>query len=284
MIPIKELLHRMQEDGYEGMLTVEYASPAEIHGSEHIEMARVYVDYITECLEGEPFQTQYGNIDGIEKPVSRMFFGTAIEPMLAVERKAKNVLLVPGFVQKEETEKTQQLIENMQTGLRHAVEYGKEKQIDVSIEDFDALMAPYCRIAVIADFLEKVPGLKFSFDTGNFVMYHENELEAFELFRDKICTVHLKDRCRESEKTLSVWKETAGKNLCTVCANGEKLYVVPVGEGFMQIREIMIRLKKSGYDDGFIAELYNYPPEHMAEGIRKSIRWIKETWESIDCR
>ncbi len=105
VIPIKELLHRIQEDGYEGMLTVEYAAPAEIHGSEHIEMARVYVDYITECLEREPFQTQYGNIDGIEKPVSRMFFGTAIEPMLAVERKAKNVLLVPGFVQKEETEK-----------------------------------------------------------------------------------------------------------------------------------------------------------------------------------
>lgn len=91
VIPIKELLHRMQEDGYEGMLTVEYAAPAEIHGSEHIEMARVYVDYITECLEGEPFQTQYGNIDGIGKPVSRMFFGTAVEPMIA-GRKVNHLL------------------------------------------------------------------------------------------------------------------------------------------------------------------------------------------------
>lgn len=85
VIPIKELIHRMQKDGYEGILAVEYSAPQEIHGEEHIDMVKVYVDYIAGCLDGEPFQTKYGQIEGIEKPVSKMFFGTAILPMLMGE-------------------------------------------------------------------------------------------------------------------------------------------------------------------------------------------------------
>jgi sugar phosphate isomerase/epimerase len=71
-------------------------------------------------------------------------------------------------------------------------------EIAVSMEDFDGLEAPYCTIAGLNDFLTDVPGLACSFDTGNFIMYQENELEAFQLFRDKICTVHLKDRRKVS--------------------------------------------------------------------------------------
>ena len=40
-------------------------------------------------------------------------------------------------------------------------------------------------------------------------------------------------------------------------------------------------LKKLGYDGGFIAELYGYPAEIKSDGIRKSVKWIKETWEKI---
>ncbi len=62
--------------------------------------------------------------------------------------------------------------------------------VAVSIEDFDGLTAPYCRVSGVAEFLENVPGLKLSFDTGNFVMFHDDELKAFEIFKEKICTVH----------------------------------------------------------------------------------------------
>lgn len=82
IIPMKELLYRMQKDGYDGKFSVEYSAPQELHGEEHIEMVKIYVDYITACLSGKPFQTQYGEIRGVEKPVSRMFFGTANLPML----------------------------------------------------------------------------------------------------------------------------------------------------------------------------------------------------------
>ncbi|MBQ7371707.1 MAG: hypothetical protein IJW67_07485, partial [Blautia sp.] len=66
-----------------------------------------------------------------------------------------------------------------------------------------------------------------------------------------------------------------------ICADGEKMGAVPVGDGVMQIKEIMSRLKSQGYDGGFVAELFGYPSEFMAEGIRKSVKWIKETWAGI---
>lgn len=212
---------------------------------------------------------------------------------LAVKVNAGNVLFVPGFITKEDRANEKQIKENMWTGLKNAVKYGKEKGVAVSIEDFDGLTAPYCRISGVAEFLENVPGLQLSFDTGNFVMYHEDELEAFEMFKSKICTVHLKDRCHEKDilcdENALGGKDENGNNLVkeypfVICADGEKIGAVPVGDGVMQIKEIMYRLKNQGYDGGLIAELYGYPSEIMAEGIRKSVRWIKETWTEISRR
>lgn len=209
---------------------------------------------------------------------------------LAVKVKAQNVLFVPGFITEEDIAREKQIKQNMWTGLKRAVQYGKKQGVAVSIEDFDGLTAPYCRVSGVAEFLENVPGLKLSFDTGNFVMFHDDELKAFEIFKEKICTVHLKDRCYEREVTY-VENSLCGKDKSgdkyiieypvVVCADGERVCSVPVGDGFIHIKEIMSRLKKLGYDGGFIAELYGYPAEIMSDGIRKSVKWIKETWEKI---
>lgn len=192
---------------------------------------------------------------------------------MALKCNAGNVLLVPGFIREDEKEREEELKQNMWTGLKNAVQYGKEKGIAVSIEDFDGLTAPYCCVVGVKEFLENVPGLAFSFDTGNFVMYHDDEQEAFELFNDKICTVHLKDRSHKGDNE---------KHPGLACADGEVLYSVPIGSGFIKIEEIMAKLKEQGYDGGLIAELYGYYPENMIEGIRKSVRWIRETWNRND--
>lgn len=191
---------------------------------------------------------------------------------MAVKAKGRNILFVPGFISEEEMFKADELKKNMWTGLKKAVQYGKERGIDVSIEDFDGLTAPYCRLSGVQEFLENVPEMKLSFDTGNFIMYHEDELEAYEILKDKICNVHVKDRNCEKR---------CGKHSPVVCADGKCMYAVPVGDGVMQIKEIMTRLKKRGYDGGLIAELYGYFAEDMLEGIQKSVKWLKETWETI---
>lgn len=104
-------------------------------------------------------------------------------------------MLLPGIIQIGSGEKDKKLA-RMVEGLRRAVKYEKEKGIDVALEDFDGIEAPYCTIAGMEYFMNEVPGLKCAFDTGNFVMYEEDEIEAFEKLKDRICTLHLKDRSK----------------------------------------------------------------------------------------
>lgn len=206
----------------------------------------------------------------------------------AVKMNAGNVLLVPGFILEADRERRGQLLENMWTGLKNAVQYGNERGTAVSIEDFDGLDAPYCCIKGVAEFLENVPGLQLSFDTGNFVMYHEDELEALELFRDKICTVHMKDRGRvdapaggkDSPRGTDQKKEESEQPVI-VCADGEKVCTVPVGSGFIHMKEILSGLRNHGYDGGLIAEMYGHSAENMYSGLRESVRWIRETWDAL---
>ena len=82
VIPLKELIHLLQRDGYDGDLCVEYAAPEQLQDESHFANAAVYCDYIRGCLKGEPLKATYGRIEGIDKPVSRQFFGTANMPML----------------------------------------------------------------------------------------------------------------------------------------------------------------------------------------------------------
>ena len=197
---------------------------------------------------------------------------------MAVTVNAKNVLIVPGFITEGEKREEKLLLENMWSGLVNAVQYGEKQGIAVSIEDFDGLDAPYCRVDGVALFLENVSGLQFSFDTGNFVMYHDDEEEAFELFKDKICTVHLKDRCREKDSVCGIFEK---ERPYIICADGEKLCTVPVGDGFIHIKEILSKLKQKGYDGGLIAEMYGHSAENMYDAIRKSVKWISETWDAV---
>lgn len=146
-----------------------------------------------------------------------------------------------------------------------SIDFNFPIEIAVSMEDFDGLEAPYCTIAGLNDFLTDVPGLACSFDTGNFIMYQENELEAFQLFRDKICTVHLKDRRKEAK-----YPDDKAK----ICADGSLSYAAETGRGYIHIKEILDLLKEQNYPGNVIVELYDYSPEHMLEGIGESVSWV----------
>ena len=96
-------------------------------------------------------------------------------------------------------------------------------------------------------------------------MYQENELEAFQLFRDKICTVHLKDRRKEAK-----YPDDKAK----ICADGSLSYAAETGRGYIHIKEILDLLKEQNYPGNVIVELYDYSPEHMLEGISESVSWV----------
>ena len=179
-----------------------------------------------------------------------------------------NVLLVPGFLSAKDSEEEQKRqLDNMVTALKAAVAYGQSKSIAVSMEDMDGIDAPYCSVEGLDFFMQAVPGLACSFDTGNFVIHHEDEFAALERFRDRLCTIHLKDRS---------YNRHFEDERATVCADGAEVFPEVVGAGFIRMEEILNRLKERGYQGNVIAELCCYSPGSMLEGLAASLRWLKE--------
>lgn len=177
-----------------------------------------------------------------------------------------NVLLIPGMIPVSQEHDRQRLLDNMVSSLKQAVAYGKEQGVAVSMEDFDGMDAPYCTITGLRYFMDAVPGLQCSFDTGNFVMYNEDELEAFEHFRDRLCTIHLKDRARTSQFADDAFK---------LCADGQKAYTPIVGSGYIRMTEILQKLKQQNYPGNVVVELFDHSPEHMLDSLKQSIQWVK---------
>ncbi len=182
---------------------------------------------------------------------------------LAVSLKANNLLIVPGMFR---TGSTKDALESMVRGMRRAVSYGREKGMPVVMEDFDGLLAPFNSIAGLAYFLDRVEGLGCAFDTGNFVMFHEDELAAFGLFADRIMTVHLKDRTLVPMHPGDTPIRSADGRECFTCA---------VGYGNIRIARILADLEERGYAGNVIAELYGVDPCHILEEIRRSLSWIR---------
>ncbi len=83
ILPMREFLGCLKEDGYDGDLCIEYAAPKDVHGLDHAKAVAPYTDYIRDVWEGQHVQSPCMTIHGVSKPVSRIFFGTAIMPMLS---------------------------------------------------------------------------------------------------------------------------------------------------------------------------------------------------------
>ncbi len=146
--------------------------------------------------------------------------------------------------------------------MREAVRYGREKGVRVCMEDLDQASSPYNSLAGLKRFLEEIPDLCCCFDTGNWIMHGEDEVEAFKALRGRITALHLKDR---------VTAPVNGDDGARQILDGSVRYPVPVGQGYIRVAEI---LAMAG-DWPAVVELYEYSPAHMLEGIRASVEWVK---------
>lgn len=82
VIPMAELIRRFRDDGYSGTFAVEYAAMPGVSGEEHAKWLAPYVTFIRDAYADSTVKPPYVSIEGVDKPVSRLFFGTAIKPML----------------------------------------------------------------------------------------------------------------------------------------------------------------------------------------------------------
>lgn len=184
---------------------------------------------------------------------------------IARKTKAGKILIVPGFFSVETEEfvncvpdrekvwdylSHSEKAQRMADGLREIVEMAGSRNIadtpiTVVIEDFDDRNSPIACVSGMQWFAEQVPGLCFTFDTGNFIIHGENIFAAWEELKDKVVHVHCKDRKISSDKPLQTQKNAT--------PDIKECYLpVAVGEGCIPIKELVYKMKEYGYR-GYLA-------------------------------
>lgn len=187
---------------------------------------------------------------------------------LAHQMGVKRVLIVPGFLDEEEAKALHGVsgsyfdverfmeqnlcIQAMKTALTELTQYAKPLGVVVTLEDFDDMRSPCARINELLWFLRAVPGLKCTFDMGNFAYSYENVMEAYELLGRYIVYVHCKDRGSE----------------------GNGLKSVPTGSGYIPVAQLVRKLREDGYR-GYLS-IEHFGELDQLACIEQSAHFLKE--------
>lgn len=177
---------------------------------------------------------------------------------------AKNVLCIPGFFDSDRDRAEQ--MEKFCAGISRMCEIAKEYGVTVTIEDFDDINSPCCRMNDIHYLLDNCGGLRYTFDTGNFRYCLEDANEAYSLLSDRVAHVHLKDRSYDSARASS--DNTNGK----ADLSGAVMYPSEVCGGVIGIEALIKRLVSDGYD-GVLAI------EHF--GAADQLSYMKKSAENV---
>lgn len=128
----------------------------------------------------------------------------------AVACGAMRILVVPGYLSAEEgaalgrvihdRKATFGFLENTPSAvliaeaLQRITEMASTQGVAVTVEDFDNAASPLSGLNSLLWYFEKVPELKCTFDTGNFITHNDDLHDAFASLKDRIDHVHVKDR------------------------------------------------------------------------------------------
>lgn len=187
----------------------------------------------------------------------------------AVSVGAKRILVVPGFLFGEVSDEMQKCMpaadkitaffENskeicrMAEGLSFVAACGAKKGVTVTVEDFDDRNSPLAGMYGIRWFLQQVPELMYTLDTGNFLFYGEKVSDAYELLKDRIAHVHCKDR------------------------NPDTYASVQTGSGYIPFGEILGKLKEKNYE-GYLA-VEHFDVEGQEKCMRRSAEFLFKVWK-----
>lgn len=82
VINMDALLQKSISDGFQGTYVIEYAAPSDTHGLGHRRSISANLEILHRMANGTKIQCPKETFKGLEKPVSKIFFGTAIRPMM----------------------------------------------------------------------------------------------------------------------------------------------------------------------------------------------------------
>lgn len=172
-----------------------------------------------------------------------------------------HMLVIPGFV--EQGQSREECRARMAQTLEQCCQYAARYGITVGMEDFDDERATFARAEELQWYLEQVPDLSCTFDTGNFLYSGEDALEALPLLLGRVGYVHCKDRTFEVKAGEEPKQTTDGRNM----------YSAAVGSGVIPMEELVRRIRKNGYDGAFAIE--HFGSQSMYEDILLSAAWLR---------
>lgn len=156
--------------------------------------------------------------------------------------------------------------EKIAENLRKLVFEASKRNITVGMEDFDALESPTARTDDLLWFMENVPGLTCTLDTGNFYYSGEGLLKSLDVLMPFVKShVHCKDRACRGRKG-----ERTGYN-----TSGVPMYPCAVGYGVLPLRLALHRMCSSGFDGCYTIE--HFGSSDMAGDLERSARTIMES-------
>lgn len=183
----------------------------------------------------------------------------------AAKVKATRILAVPGFLSGEASREMQNCmpsaekigaffeknddVRRMKEGLSFVAKLGREQGVTVTVEDFDDRNSPLAGMYGIQWFLKQIPELMYTLDTGNFLFYGENVLEAWELLKTRVVHVHCKDRKAENHAS------------------------VRTGSGYILFKEVLNNLRMQQYD-GYLA-IEHFDVEEQETCIKQSAEFLR---------
>ena len=157
---------------------------------------------------------------------------------------AEKVLCIPGFFTGDRGTQISSVIE----GLSAMCEEARKYRITVTLEDFDDITSPCCRMEDIRYLMDCVPDLRYTFDTGNFRYCLEDAEKGMQLLRDRLVHVHCKDR------SYDISNADADRSNGKTDLSGEIMYPAPVGGGIIVIERLAAQLISEGYEGIFAIE------------------------------
>ena len=104
-------------------------------------------------------------------------------------------------------------------GLAEIVRAADAEGIEVYIENFSKSLLPYTSVSDIERILDAVPGLKYTFDVGNFICVCVDPFEAYARLRERVSVLHLKN--------FSATENPRG----ILCADGRRVEGLPFDAG-----------------------------------------------------
>ena len=167
------------------------------------------------------------------------------------------IMLVPGFLREGQTRESAWSM--VREGIGDFLARAERAGIRVAVEDFDSRQAIVGSRAHLRRLLAGFPRLGHVLDTGNYVFWGDNVLDAQDEFAARIKHVHVKDRdC--ADKTASV----------------------AAGRGVIPIRQVIQRLLMVGYDGWLSIECFG--SADMMRDLRFSAEFIRNAWLGDSCR